>query len=105
MGVKKSFSDFINPELQIGFVHHFGSDVNNGTMFAYKISNSFKVYEKLSGKVELDNIGIKYHGQKQDVMKIGPKYKLNDQVSLEAMFKKNLARSGNALELEVGYDF
>ena len=105
MGVKKSFNDFINPELQIGLVHHFGNDVENGTMFSYKMSDSFKIYQKLSGKVELNNIGIKYHDERQDTVKLGPKYKVNDQVSVEAMFTKNVTKSGKGLELEAGYDF
>ena len=89
-------------------VHPFDSEghANSGNIFVYKLGNTFKIYKSFSGKIELDSIGIKHDGVRQDAFKIGPSYKLNDRTTISADYKQQIyGPKNNALEVKIGYDF
>jgi hypothetical protein len=108
LGVKKSFTKYFNPSVEVGMVHPFDSEghANSGNIFVYKLGNTFKIYKSFSGKIELDSIGIKHDGVRQDAFKIGPSYKLNDRTTISADYKQQIyGPKNNALEVKIGYDF
>lgn len=110
LGVKTSVNMYINPSLQVGFDHGFASssaDATAYTKFIYKLGNSVKITPRLAANIELDNLGLKYDGQSYAAFKIGPSYKVTDQLSVGAEYKQSMlnAPDSKAIELKIGYDF